>query len=85
MSRKNKRPFWIPYCGYGPGWCAKIERCPGLRPKQWNAFDEPVRGCPFLRVLHPWTELAVEEFKAIVWYAYHHPLKVKIVKASRGR
>lgn len=82
MSRKAERPFWVPYCGYGPGWCVKTCACPGRPTRQYNSFDEPVRGCSFLRELHPWTGLGYDAFKAIVWEAYHHPLKVKRARPS---
>lgn len=73
---REERPFWVPYCGYGPGWCLKKEACRG---KKMFA----VRGCRFLRMLHAWTGLGPDEWKAIVLYAYHHPLKVKTGRRRR--
>ena len=76
-SRKDECHFWVPYCGYGPGWCAKKVKCLGGKKMLFKPSGEPVRGCSFLRLLHPWTGLSAEAFRAIVEYAYRHPLRVK--------
>lgn len=75
-SRKDERTFWVPYCGYGPGWCVKTAVCPGSNAMLANPFDRPVPGCHFLKKLHPWTRLGAVEFAVIVDYAYNHPLRV---------
>ena len=68
-AKETTRPFWIPYCGRGPGWCWKLDTCPS---ESWRN-----QGCVYLAHRHPWSGLSPKAFQEIVSYAYKHPLRVR--------